>query len=435
MAPSQEKWNQVQAAIGKHGTSLKMNEEDPMGDGDQSSFSIANETNAQFHRELWACGGDLIFQGQEGHYYSPFAQLCISGSYPELVSYLSSEQGDTEQLNVLLETRHCILRQTALMLAIVGGVNSYAADLYNPRADHVAVVKLLLSYGARTDARDLCGKTAIHYCTSRLCLQGDQRLLDMGDLIIEASKTQKVNPALVDFPDRFGNVALHDTVIARRLDLVRYLVVKHGANPTIADNYNVTPISVALPGPMRDLLIECKNKEEYKEHKSRCAKCHKVGVDTLRCGKCRVANYCSRDCQVAHWKMHKAQCNAHDATHVIITPGPLNKTPTSQESWQGKPPVGVAVDAYFDVKIQLCLHQDEAGLPLGPDPEGAYMLYNQARDISMFVADKHCPQRRVLFDLIQGVPECGGLKAYFKAKVTADGKLAVATSPVFVKKW
>lgn len=224
----------------------------------------------------------------------------------------------------------------------------------------------------------------------------------------------------MDFPDRFGNVALHDTVIARRLDLVRYLVVKHGANPTIADNYNVTPISVALPGPVCDLLIECKNKEEYKEHKSRCAKCHKVGVDTLRCGKCRVANYCSRDCQVAHWKMHKAQCNAHDATHVIIAPGPLNKTPTSQESWRGKPPVGVAVDAYFDVKIQLCLHQDEAGLPLGPDPEGAYMLYNQARDISMFVADKHCPQRRVLFDLIQGVPECGGLKAYFKAKVTAS---------------
>jgi hypothetical protein len=69
----------------KHGTSLNMNEEDPTGsirDGNQSFFSIANETNAQFHRKLWACGGNLIFQR---NYYSPGAQLCISGSYPELV--------------------------------------------------------------------------------------------------------------------------------------------------------------------------------------------------------------------------------------------------------------------------------------------------------------------------------------------------------------
>jgi ankyrin repeat protein len=206
-----------------------------MGDGDQSSFSIANESSAQFHRELWACGGDLIFQGQEGEYFTPFAQLCISGSYPELVAHLASVEDDKEQIKALLETRHCILRQTALVLAIVGAVNSYAASLYNRRADHVAVVKLLLSHGARTDARDLCGKTAIHYCTSRLCLPNDPRLLEMGDLIFEASKTQNVNPPLVDFPDRFGNVALHDTVMAARLDLVRYLVVKHGADPTIAD--------------------------------------------------------------------------------------------------------------------------------------------------------------------------------------------------------
>lgn len=40
-----------------------------------------------------------------------------------------------------------------------------------------------------------------------------------------------------------------------------------------------------------------------------CSYCHKVITNLLRCGKCRVIHYCSRECQKADWKEHKAVCH------------------------------------------------------------------------------------------------------------------------------
>lgn len=39
-----------------------------------------------------------------------------------------------------------------------------------------------------------------------------------------------------------------------------------------------------------------------------CDLCKKAIASIKRCGKCRVAAYCSRDCQVKHWKVHKRDC-------------------------------------------------------------------------------------------------------------------------------
>lgn len=48
-----------------------------------------------------------------------------------------------------------------------------------------------------------------------------------------------------------------------------------------------------------------------------------------RCAKCQKGHYCSRECQVAHWKTHKVSCT------------PDNNTPSSQTNFEALPkPMG-----------------------------------------------------------------------------------------------
>ncbi|KAI0062879.1 hypothetical protein BV25DRAFT_1824917 [Artomyces pyxidatus] len=50
------------------------------------------------------------------------------------------------------------------------------------------------------------------------------------------------------------------------------------------------------PGDIRDL----------------CSYCSKnVGRDNLRkCSRCKLTRYCSKDCQISAWRLHKSSCNA-----------------------------------------------------------------------------------------------------------------------------
>ena len=44
-----------------------------------------------------------------------------------------------------------------------------------------------------------------------------------------------------------------------------------------------------------------------------CARCAAVLTSNRKCARCKVANYCSRDCQARHWDTHKATCRKADA--------------------------------------------------------------------------------------------------------------------------
>ena len=51
-----------------------------------------------------------------------------------------------------------------------------------------------------------------------------------------------------------------------------------------------------------------------------CAKCGKVGAKKI-CGRCGVVRYCSRECQVAHWKAgHKRECGSAAAADQSARP-------------------------------------------------------------------------------------------------------------------
>ncbi|OAX37408.1 hypothetical protein K503DRAFT_237719 [Rhizopogon vinicolor AM-OR11-026] len=50
---------------------------------------------------------------------------------------------------------------------------------------------------------------------------------------------------------------------------------------------------------------------EDSDFKGRCMYCNtNVGRDKVKtCGRCRLVRYCSKECQVASWKIHKLRCN------------------------------------------------------------------------------------------------------------------------------
>ncbi|KAF8892376.1 hypothetical protein CPB85DRAFT_244813 [Mucidula mucida] len=58
--------------------------------------------------------------------------------------------------------------------------------------------------------------------------------------------------------------------------------------------------------------------------KKSCEKCRKRpdqnGKGYSHCSSCKIAVYCSRDCQTSHWKVHKALCHAR-VKHLKIEQG------------------------------------------------------------------------------------------------------------------
>lgn len=39
-----------------------------------------------------------------------------------------------------------------------------------------------------------------------------------------------------------------------------------------------------------------------------CDNCRKILKDPMKCGKCKCATYCNRECQKIHWSTHKKVC-------------------------------------------------------------------------------------------------------------------------------
>ena len=44
------------------------------------------------------------------------------------------------------------------------------------------------------------------------------------------------------------------------------------------------------------------------EESKLCQSCHQTSEKMLRCGKCKLASYCSPECQKHHWSVHKLNC-------------------------------------------------------------------------------------------------------------------------------
>lgn len=63
---------------------------------------------------------------------------------------------------------------------------------------------------------------------------------------------------------------------------------------------------------------------EKKEFTFKCNNCPKMMKDPKYCSKCNFVSYCSRECQVAQWKIHKVWCEKYTSKQKPIST-PVNE--------------------------------------------------------------------------------------------------------------
>ncbi|CAG2210785.1 unnamed protein product [Mytilus edulis] len=112
-----------------------------------------------------------------------------------------------------------------------------------------------------------------------------------------------------------GATPLHGAALQGNIDCIRLLLVKH-ADPRVEDEDGTTPMELAKDDASRTLLhdavIDADSKRDAVD--AVCAQCKQIPKDGLkRCGQCHVTLYCSRDCQLKHWKFsgHRSDCTGY----------------------------------------------------------------------------------------------------------------------------
>jgi ankyrin repeat protein len=188
---------------------------------------------------------------------------------------------------------------------------------------HLAVVRLLVAeFGADVNQAANDGATP-------LCIAALNGHLAVIRLLVEELGAD-VNKAVHN-----GTTPLHIAAKTGNLDVVRCMVKELGADINKARQDGVTPLMVTARFERADVVtflikyganvqdsshsfgtaadISKKyatpgKQTEYLEARTRCAKPDCDGAGVKKCAGCLKVYYCTRECQLAHWPAHKAEC-------------------------------------------------------------------------------------------------------------------------------
>ncbi len=243
---------------------------------------------------------------------------------------------------------------------------------------------------------------------------------------IKVKESNKAEKMLADVQDRMGSVSLHEVVIANRADVAKFLIQKHKTSIHTAEMENVTPATMVHSGGMMksrevcsmitDIMREEANIRR-KIKKNSCVKCGKEdGLSA--CSRCKVTLYCSRECQVAHWKDgHKAECKklAMMEFGVEIDPPKTDRHSVmfsfqtgNTTSGSYRKPRGVKVNQKFVVKVQ------------GNGEMRPILVYDETRTCEFDIQPGQTCFHTIL-DEIRKEPAWNGRKTFMKASFDDSG--------------
>ena len=156
--------------------------------------------------------------------------------------------------------------------------------------DYKKVIDFVFERGARLDAKDQMGYTALFHAadsTSTLALL---------DHLLKKGADPNVQSVL-------GTTALYDAAMAQNERAVDTLLT-YGANAKIVDNSGNTPYASSIV--FKSVYAVFEKHLHAKIPAKICAVCGEKG--SKRCVTCRVVFYCGGECQKADWPAHKKKC-------------------------------------------------------------------------------------------------------------------------------
>ena len=308
--------------------------------------------------------------------------------------------------------------------------------------NYKSVIDFLFDQGARLDARDFAGYTAIMHASGHLP-QPEllQHLLSKGS-----------DP---NSRSAFGTTALMSATMQQNVDEIDILL-RYEADPKIPCNDGVTPFSIAQK--FRHVIAVYHRHMMPEMPARKCEKCSAKG--TKRCTKCRVVYYCGRDCQVGDWTNHKSRCKKYCKSHKRVVIKPIENDgvfytqndyrskimkdvmnvdiPTYRPQSQGRADVKSLFDTYNEewnkngnmlLKIQAEVKND-SNHNWYPNMQKDLLVYNEKRNFRCMI-DCQQLEGQELLSIIRD-KGIGKVKAYFWAFME-PGKpeeLTIITDPI-----
>ena len=266
---------------------------------------------------------------------------------------------------------------------------------------------------------------------------------------------------LVNMQDRMGQVALHEVVMANRVDACQFLI-NNGGSTEIAThepagrNGPITPRLMANPltCPEMARMMSVASTKHMRASQKEAETCHycggvpQEGAVLKKCAQCMIVRYCSPQCQKLAWRSgHKQQCMqmksevkgrvvkldrpSLDGNWII----PMNwgkmvekadyrprvqQAPKHGDGWVL--PKGVVTGEEFWLKVQVA---NEALHP--------HLCYDKARSTTITVSEGQPAYEQ----LLQRVKQDGvmGVKAHFKARIDGSGECYVDLGTCAIKQW
>ncbi|KAG6877909.1 hypothetical protein C0993_002395 [Termitomyces sp. T159_Od127] len=310
-----------------------------------------------------------------------------------------------------------------------------------PGVDHLAALRFLITRGLNVDIPDIAGWTALQHVVIGQSLRVD--------LLHELLKSG----ANVNHQNRYGEVALFGAYQKNYTNAID-LLLEYGADLDIPEADGFTPRQTFLKfGPKVTAVVQKwirkRNGQEAPRNGKRCDSCGATDIPLKNCAKCRVARYCSVECQKKDWRFHKKSCQPFSADNtVVVKPyyaqegsmmpvevhrnrffGVEDTTPTAHFR-NAHIPKNLTTAKNMVIKVQLPYdHKAKIAIP-GANP---LFVYNKNRD---FVCQILWEDGPAAYDCIRNAVATkgvGGAKAYFAAELKTKDELIIKVSEVLAE--